>query len=568
MRQRIHLILLFVALLTTSKSAADGVDKLNCPVVRIEAERLPDMNVPRSGHSAILVNGEVTVLGGHTSGFVLTPTAEYLKDGEWHQLQTVYNHDGGISIVMKSGKVLLAGGFKDNLGIGQSYEVELYDPVTHQFNGFGCLDKKRVSGAAVELDSGRVMIAGNWYANDAIEMFDGKATFSHVKSVAQSHSLPHMFRTSNGNALIVAGYDFHGNPIDTIVIDRLYGEPFRNELFDNWKPLQYDLVQHSDDSFIGDEAKGMFRYLMPVENKDGQLAIIDVRDTVFTPLPTSTPVPMKSQWGAIRYITPVYADRHHQRGYVVGFDATSRLYVLCIDYSKTPAPLTLYHTDPLPEAGMLTIPVLTAEGNLMLTGGVGVEPNSNFSPSASVWLLRFNDDGSTASSVLNGWLLWSLAVALLVAIAIIYILRRRRPQPQLELEELSEVTTKGIATPHSQRENEQLMQRICDLMDDQQLYLQQGLKVSDIASALDTNIRYISDCIRAERGCSLTQFVNEYRLEHAKRLLLEHPEMKISSVAIESGFTNDKAMTRYFKEHTGMTPTEWKATPQNNPQNP
>ena len=301
MRQRIHLILLFIALLMTSKSAADGVDKLNCPVVRIEAERLPDMNVPRSGHSAILVNGEVTVLGGHTSGFVLTPTAEYLKDGEWHQLQTVYNHDGGISIVMKSGKVLLAGGFKDNLGIGQSYEVELYDPVTHQFNGFGCLDKKRVSGAAVELDSGRVMIAGNWYANDAIEMFDGKATFSHVKSVAQSRSLPHVFRTSNDNALIVAGYDFHGNPIDTIVIDRLYGEPFRNELFDNWKPLQYDLVQHSDDSFIGDEAKGMFRYLMPVENKDGQLAIIDVRDTVFTPLPTSTPVPMKSQWGAIRY---------------------------------------------------------------------------------------------------------------------------------------------------------------------------------------------------------------------------------------------------------------------------
>ena len=520
MRQRIHLILLFVALLTTSKSAADGVDKLNCPVVRIEAERLPDMNVPRSGHSAILVNGEVTVLGGHTSGFVLTPTAEYLKDGEWHQLQTVYNHDGGISIVMKSGKVLLAGGFKDNLGIGQSYEVELYDPVTHQFNGFGCLDKKRVSGAAVELDSGRVMIAGNWYANDAIEMFDGKATFSHVKSVAQSRSLPHVFRTSNDNALIVAGYDFHGNPIDTIVIDRLYGEPFRNELFDNWKPLQYDLVQHSDDSFIGDEAKGLFRYLMPVENKDGQLAIIDVRDTVFTPLPTSTPVPMKSQWGTIKYITPVFADRHHQRGYVVGFDATSRLYVLCIDYSKTPAPLTLYHTDPLPEAGMLS------------------------------------------------WIWWLLAVALFVTIAITYILRRRRPQPQLEPEEQSEAATKGIATPHSQRENEQLMQRICNLMDGQQLYLQQGLKVSDIASALDTNIRYISDCIRAERGCSLTQFVNEYRLEHAKRLLLDHPEMKISSVAIESGFTNDKAMTRYFKEHTGMTPTEWKTTPENDNNKP
>lgn len=549
MRQRIHLILLFIALLVTSKAMADGDGKANCPVVKIEAERLPDMNVPRSGHSAILVNGEVTVVGGHTSGFVLTPTAEYLKNGEWHQLQTVYNHDGGISIVMKSGKVLLAGGFKDNLGIGQSYEVELYDPVTHQFNGFGCLDKKRVSGAAVELDSGRVMIAGNWYADDAIEIFDGKATFSHVKPVAQTRSLPHVFRTSNGNALIMAGYDFHGNPIDTIIVDRLYGDPFRNELFDNWKPLQYDLVQHSDDSFIGDEAKGVFRYLMPVENKDGQLAIIDVRDTVFTPLPTSTPVPMKSQWGSIRYITPVYADRQHQRGYVVGYDETSRLYALCIDYSKSPAALTLYHTDPLPEAGMRTIPVLTAEGNLMLTGGVGVEPNSNFSPMASVWLLCFNDDGSEASAGINGWLWVLLAMVMLVAVVAVVVLKRRKPQSQFEPEEQPEAATKG---------NEQLMQRICDLMDGQQLYLQQGLKVSDIASALDTNIRYISDCIRAERGCSLTQFVNEYRVEHAKRLLLDHQEMKISSVAIESGFTNDKAMTRYFKEQTGMTPTEWK----------
>lgn len=549
MRQRIHLILLFIALLVTSKAMADGDGKANCPVVKIEAERLPDMNVPRSGHSAILVNGEVTVMGGHTSGFVLTPTAEYLKDGEWHQLQTVYNHDGGISIVMKSGKVLLAGGFKDNLGIGQSYEVELYDPVTHQFNGFGCLDKKRVSGAAVELDSGRLMIAGNWYADDAIEIFDGKATLSHVKPVAQTRSLPYVFRTSNGNALIMAGYDFHGNPIDTIIVDRLYGDSFRNELFDNWKPLQYDLVQHSDDSFIGDEAKGVFRYLMPVENKDGQLAIIDVRDTVFTPLPTSTPVPMKSQWGSIRYITPVYADRQHQRGYVVGYDETSRLYALCIDYSKSPAALTLYHTDPLPEAGMRTIPVLTAEGNLMLTGGVGVEPNSNFSPMASVWLLRFNDDGSEASAGINGWLWVLLAMVMLVAVVAVVVLKRRKPQSQFEPEEQPEAATKG---------NEQLMQRICDLMDDQQLYLQQGLKVSDIASALDTNIRYISDCIRAERGCSLTQFVNEYRVEHAKRLLLDHQEMKISSVAIESGFTNDKAMTRYFKEQTGMTPTEWK----------
>ena len=547
MRQSIHLVTLLAALLMSSTSAADGVEKANCPVVRVEAERLPDMNVPRSGHSALLLNGEVTVVGGHTSGFVLTPTIEYLEGGRWQQLQTVYTHDGGISIVMASGKVLLAGGFKDNLGIGQSFEVELYDPATHESKGFGCLDQKRVSGAAVELDSGRVMITGNWYTDDGIEMFDGKTSFSHVRHVSQSRYLPHVFRTSDGDAVIVAGYDERGNPLDTIVIDRLYGEPFRNELFDNWRPLHYDLAQHSDDSFIGDKTKGEFRYLMPVENEDGQLAIIDVRDTIFTPLPTSAPVPMQSQWGAIKYITPVYADRQHQRGYVVGFDDTNRLYALCIDYANNPATLKLYHTDPLPEAGMLTIPVLTAEGNLMLTGGVGTEPNGNFSPKASVWLLRFNDDGSEAAGGFNGWLWGVLAAVLLAAGVAVYVFRRRKPQP--EPEERLETVTKG---------DEQLMQRICQLMDEKQLYLQQGLKVSDIASALGINSRYVSDCVKAVKGCSLTQFVNEYRVEHAKRLLLECPEMKISTVAVESGFTNDKAMTRYFKEQTGMTPTEWK----------
>ena len=64
-----------------------------CPLVNIVPERLADLNIPRSGHSAFFANGEVTVVGGHTSGFVLTPTAEYYKDGEWHLLKTVYPHD-------------------------------------------------------------------------------------------------------------------------------------------------------------------------------------------------------------------------------------------------------------------------------------------------------------------------------------------------------------------------------------------------------------------------------------------------------------------------------------------
>ena len=53
-------------------------------MVKIEAERLPNLNVPRSSHALLYVNGEVVVIGGHTDGFVPTPTAEYFADGKWH----------------------------------------------------------------------------------------------------------------------------------------------------------------------------------------------------------------------------------------------------------------------------------------------------------------------------------------------------------------------------------------------------------------------------------------------------------------------------------------------------
>ena len=102
-----------------------------------------------------------------------------------------------------------------------------------------------------------------------------------------------------------------------------------------------------------------------------------------------------------------------------------------------------------------------------------------------------------------------------------------------------------------------LIQRICQLMEEQKLYLNCDLKIPDVAAELSTNRRSISECINAMKGCSFSQFVNTYRVQHAKQLLREQPNKKISSVAIESGFTNQTSFFRTFKAMTGMTPKEW-----------
>ena len=328
----------------------------------MEVEQLPDLNIPRAGHALFYANGELTVAGGHTVGFVPTPTAEYYKDGEWHAMQMTYTHDVGISVVLKSGKVLLAGGCEQPAGIGQTIHAEIYDPQSHTFRGFGNLQRGRVLASALELDSGKVVIAGNWYAQDGIELFHErqsdkgdnvhKRSFTYIKDVSAQRSNPYIFRMADGDALILGNNSTKGDTLHCTFADRLKGDTLHFPLLDSWSPL--NAVTHDDAvSFIGDEPDNGFTYLMPVQDSTGQVAIARVSSTDMTLLSTVCPIPMSCQGDAIEYFTNVIVDRQTHRAYLLGISTNHHaapeknpLYVLCIDYDQTStnggAPMTLY----------------------------------------------------------------------------------------------------------------------------------------------------------------------------------------------------------------------------------
>ncbi|HET8737523.1 MAG TPA: AraC family transcriptional regulator [Pricia sp.] len=56
---------------------------------------------------------------------------------------------------------------------------------------------------------------------------------------------------------------------------------------------------------------------------------------------------------------------------------------------------------------------------------------------------------------------------------------------------------------------------------------------------------------------TFTQFVNEYRLVHASKLLAEQP-MSITEVCFESGFNNFSHFNKQFKAFTGQNPSEYR----------
>ena len=103
----------------------------------------------------------------------------------------------------------------------------------------------------------------------------------------------------------------------------------------------------------------------------------------------------------------------------------------------------------------------------------------------------------------------------------------------------------------------EFMNQIRQFIEQEQLYLKPDLKVSNIATALNTSTRRVSDCINSCQNGSFSSFINSYRIEHAKRLLREQPYKKISIVWRESGFASETNFFRTFKAFTDMTPTEW-----------
>lgn len=64
---------------------------------------------------------------------------------------------------------------------------------------------------------------------------------------------------------------------------------------------------------------------------------------------------------------------------------------------------------------------------------------------------------------------------------------------------------------------------------------------------------------RNEFGCTFYQFVNKYRIEEAQRLMTEQPNLKMTDVASQSGFSSRTAFYNTFTRETGISPSEWSA---------
>jgi len=167
-------------------------------------------------------------------------------------------------------------------------------------------------------------------------------------------------------------------------------------------------------------------------------------------------------------------------------------------------------------------------------------------------LFRMGLSSETAEeNAFAGWLLWTLGVLLFAGVLLSYFLLKRHQRKVLARNQEEAALSYAAG--------EEMVRRVSELFEQKKLYLNSDLKVSDVAAELSTNTRYVSECIKMVKGYSFPQFINSYRVDHAKQMLRDNPTMKTATVCSESGFANEASFFRTFKAYTGMTPREWLA---------
>lgn len=122
---------------------------------------------------------------------------------------------------------------------------------------------------------------------------------------------------------------------------------------------------------------------------------------------------------------------------------------------------------------------------------------------------------------------------------------------------LEEDLQNELATePIAEKGEPDLASKLVTMLNEQQLYLQSDLKITDLAQKLATNRNYVYIAIKNQLNTNFADLINKMRIEHALKLMDENPTTPLTEIALQSGYVSESSFYRNFKKVTGTTPKE------------
>jgi AraC-like DNA-binding protein len=176
----------------------------------------------------------------------------------------------------------------------------------------------------------------------------------------------------------------------------------------------------------------------------------------------------------------------------------------------------------------------------------------------------------TAEFYVNNLLVFQYAsLVYLVATYILafYALRQSEifPFDKQEREDIKEIIAEKLPIQKQERFSETQLQTLKNhllaLMNEGKIHLEEDLSLPKLAHRMAISTHDLSYLLNEGFGQSFFEFINTYRVEEAKQLLLseKHTHLNMVGIAYAAGFSSKTTFYTTFKKMTNQSPTEFQS---------
>jgi len=144
-----------------------------------------------------------------------------------------------------------------------------------------------------------------------------------------------------------------------------------------------------------------------------------------------------------------------------------------------------------------------------------------------------------------------------IFICSVYIVSRRNPSYnrmlKIEIEKAgySHSYIKGI-------DIDNVIKKLYDLMLEKKAFTDEDLTLKKLADELGVTSHQLSQILNERIKKNFNTFINEFRIEEAKSMLIEEPDRSILSISIAVGYNSYTTFCTTFSKITGISPSQYR----------
>ncbi len=102
------------------------------------------------------------------------------------------------------------------------------------------------------------------------------------------------------------------------------------------------------------------------------------------------------------------------------------------------------------------------------------------------------------------------------------------------------------------------MEKAIEQWEKEKFFAEPGITIEQVAIQLRSNRTYLSTHMNLHRKMTFKEWINQLRIEEAKKLLQNHPELPVSQIGTMVGLPDKSNFGRQFTKLTGKSPLAWR----------